>query len=313
MSARGRSPRGDQGRDAAASPLPGSSWDDAATDAARGGDLRSWEHLIRRHQEVVFRTASLTTRDPGLAGWSTEVTFVRAFRALRTLEPEASIRPWLMGVATAVARSHVREAGLARDSRQADPHVYPMLPAASVHLDPTIPRPTPTEMTALHEAFDRLADQDRVVLASRYAFGLTRSDAASRLGIADDEVEGRLVAAITRLRTRVTGSPGVARDDRASRVTPEMPSDRLAALGDDQLGRLTMAVVTSALPWTPDVAVAVCTRLAREAAAYPEHVGAQGWTAEIAADPSARSSSPRSNLGLRSDVRRWTVASARRP
>jgi len=169
-------------------------------------------------------------------------------------------------------------------------------------------------MTALHEAFDRLADQDRIVLASRYAFGLTRSDAASRLGIADDEVEGRLVAAITRLRTRVTGSPGVAGDDdRASRVTPEISSDRLAALGDDQLGRLTMAVVMSTLPWTPDVAVAVCTRLAREAAAYPEHGGAQGWTVEMAADPSARSSSPRSTLGLRPDVRRRTVASARRP
>jgi hypothetical protein len=56
-----------------------------------------------------------------------------------------------------------------------------------------------------------------------------------------------------------------------ARPMPGSHASRLLVLGDDQLASLAVAVVMSALPWTPDVTAAVCDRLAREATAYPEH------------------------------------------
>jgi hypothetical protein len=45
----------------------------------------------------------------------------------------------------------------------------------------------------------------------------------------------------------------------------------LGGFSDDQLGSVTVALVVSELHWTPDVASAVMDRIARDAAAYPEH------------------------------------------
>ncbi len=259
-----------------ARPLPdGRGWEDAATEAARRGDLRAWEHLTRRHQEVVFRTAYLTTRDSASAEEVTKLVFMRAFWSLRSLEHGAALRPWLMGITATAARSHTRELALRRDAKMPIPDPCRRVPATPIHLDAGVPRPTPAGHAALFDAFDALADEDRLIIASRYSFGLSRADAAARLGISADLLDGRLGAALTRLRGRLAEMTAMATgsgSDGASRSGAGPRESRFASLDGDRLGSLTMAVVMSELAWTPDVAPVICARLAREAVTYPEHL-----------------------------------------
>jgi hypothetical protein len=180
-----------------------------------------------------------------------------------------------MGITVTVARAQLREAGRQRDARVPVRQASPLRPARLTPLDPAIPRPTPAEGAALHDAFDGLADEDRLVLASRYCFGFTRTDAATFLGIAAEHVDDRLAATAARLRRQAGASlPTAADHGPPARPMAGPGTSRLLALGDDQLASLAVAVVMSALPWTPDVTAAVWDRLAREATAYPEHAAA---------------------------------------
>jgi len=257
--------------------------EEVVIDAASGGDLRAWEDITRRHQEVVFRSAYLATRDSASAEEATKVAFMRAYRSLRSLESGAALRPWLIGIATTVARAHVREMAQRRDAKASDPSPCPRVPATPIYVDPGVPRLTPLEHDAIANAFDGLVDEDRLIIASRYSFDLSRADAAARLGIGPDEIDDRLGAAIGRLRIRIaemmamTMSPD---SDGRSHPRPGLRVDHFASLQDDQLGSTTMAAVMSELPWTPDVAPVVCSRLAREAIAYPEQFVARATAAK---------------------------------
>ena len=62
---------------------------------------------------------------------------------------------------------------------------------------------TPLERQTLAEAFDRLGEEDRLVLAARYLFGLDRDAAANALSIASGLVDEHLDGAVKRLRTRL--------------------------------------------------------------------------------------------------------------
>jgi RNA polymerase sigma-70 factor, ECF subfamily len=271
-------------------------WDERALEAARAGDLRAWAHLVRRHQDLVFRTAWVVTRDSSMAEDATKAAFVRAFRSLRSLEPGASPRPWLMGITMGVGRSLVREAGRARDAKPPEPDPAPRLPAL-VRVDPTLPRPLPAEEAALHDAFDGLTDQDRVVLLARYRYGLRRSEAATLLAVPEAEVDEGLAATASRLRRRLEETVA-----RGADTTPSGPAPlaRLLVLSDDQLASLAVVVAFASPPWTPDVSAVVCDRLAREAAAYPDHrPGASGpgrdaGEPRAAPDPGSTSRSRRS-------------------
>ncbi|MFV2064692.1 MAG: sigma factor, partial [Chloroflexota bacterium] len=284
--------------------------EEAAVEAARRGDLRAWEHVIRLHQELIFRTAYLATRDPEIADETTRGAFARAFRALPNLEHGMALRPWLMGIAASVARMRLREMTQRKDARLPDPDPSPRRAATPVALDAAIPRPTPLEHEALVIAFDSLADEDRLLIVSRHSFGLSRSEMAARLGIPPETVGHRLGAAIDSLRARLADAIGVAVDGTLTRATP-LHAAHFASTQDYQLGAITAAAVVSELPWTPDVAPLVCSRLAREAVAYPEQFARDARETSVAAASATRDkgSSPRNGLESRKALR----AAAGRP
>ena len=63
---------------------------------------------------------------------------------------------------------------------------------------------TPAEQQALTEAFDRLGEEDRLVIAARYLLGMSRDDAANALSLGSGLVDEQLAGAVTRLRARMT-------------------------------------------------------------------------------------------------------------
>jgi RNA polymerase sigma-70 factor (ECF subfamily) len=174
--------------------------------AARSSDLHAWETLVRRHQGFAFLCAYLTTRDPQVAAVAIQEAFVRAYRALPSLESESALRPWLMGIVATVSRSKKRQTAQQRDARYVEPQRFRRVPAEQLAPSVAHATPTPLEQEALLGAFDRLGDADRELVASRYVLGLTRSEIVAYLGISEHDLDARLQAALSRLRTYLAGA-----------------------------------------------------------------------------------------------------------
>lgn len=162
---------------------------------------------MRRYQEAVYRVCWLVVRDSDLAQQATLSTFVRAYRALPSYDEELGLLPWLIRIAAGESRQQRRESGRPNRSdrppeRQDAPH-FPASPVPGLAGTATM---TPLERQTLAEAFDRLGEDDRLVLAARYLFGLNRDEAASALSIASGLVDEHLEGATSRLRSRLAVS-----------------------------------------------------------------------------------------------------------
>jgi len=208
---------------------PGEPADTALVEAARRGDLHAWERLVRRYQEPVYRAAWLIVRDSDLAEAATLSTFVRAYRALPSYEPELGLLSWLIRIAAGESRQQRRESGRpTRSSRPAEKTQGPSFSATAVPGLAEAAGLTPAECQGVAEAFDRLGEEDRMVIATRYLFGLGKDDAASALSIASGLVDEHLNSAIGRLRARMA-SALTQIESRPSSLTG-VPDDQLAAV-----------------------------------------------------------------------------------
>ena len=66
---------------------------------AQRGDNAAWEHIVRSHQEAVFRLAYLYTGDEADAGDVAQETFIRAYKALERFDTTRKLKPWLLSIA----------------------------------------------------------------------------------------------------------------------------------------------------------------------------------------------------------------------
>lgn len=172
--------------------------------AARRGDLFAWEHLVRRYQEAIFRIAYLVVRDTALAEAAAQSTFIRAYRALPSYQDDLGVMPWLFRIAAGESRQQRRESGRPRQSSRPVEHAGgPHFPASAVPGVAETANLLPAERAAVGEAFERLGEEDRLTIAARYLFGLSREDAAKSLSIAVSLVDEHLQAAVKRLRLRM--------------------------------------------------------------------------------------------------------------
>ncbi len=187
--------------------VPGEPADATLVEAARRGDLHAWERLVRRYQESVYRVAWLIVRDSDLAEAAALSAFVRAFRALPSYDEQVSLLPWLIRITGGEARQQRRESGRPTpSSRPVERQPTPHFPASAVPGMAQAAGLTIHERGAVTEAFDRLGEEDRLVLAARYLLGLSRDDAASALSVASALVDERLEGALKRLRSRMAAA-----------------------------------------------------------------------------------------------------------
>ncbi len=178
--------------------------DAALADAARRGDLHAWERLVRRYQEPVYRVAWLIVRDSELAETATLSTFVRAFRALPSYKEDVGMLPWLIRIAAGESRQQRRESSRpSRSSRPVEKMQGPHVPATPVAGLAQAAGLSPSDQNVIAEAFDRLGEDDRLIIAARYLLGLNRDAAAGALSIASSVVDERLGTALKRLRARM--------------------------------------------------------------------------------------------------------------
>src|SRR5690349_15216550 len=76
---------------------------------ARRGDVMAYEALVRAHQDVALRTASLFAPD-GEADDAVQDALVKAYRALGRFRAGSPFRPWLLQIVANEARNRRRSA-----------------------------------------------------------------------------------------------------------------------------------------------------------------------------------------------------------
>ena len=166
---------------------------------AQRGDVAAYEEVVRRYQEVAFRTAYVITGSGPDAEDAVQEGFVKAYRALATFRAGAEPRPWLLRIVANEARNRIRSAGrrqrlalrLAEGYRPGD--AAPSPEAAAVAAE---------ERRRLLQLVNGLSEEDRLVIASRYFLELSGEETAAALGIPEGTVKSRLSRALSRLRHR---------------------------------------------------------------------------------------------------------------
>jgi RNA polymerase sigma-70 factor (ECF subfamily) len=177
--------------------------DDTPTEAqliarARQGDLAAYEDLVRRHQEVAFRTAVLLAGGAMEADDAVQDAFLKAHAALGRFRSDAPFRPWLLAIVANEARNRRRASGRRQALALRIAEDRPVGEAAPSPEAAVLDHEQRTELLA---ALERLRPEDREVVACRYLLQLSEAETAEVLRCPKGTVKSRLSRALARLRT----------------------------------------------------------------------------------------------------------------
>jgi RNA polymerase sigma-70 factor (ECF subfamily) len=78
-----------------------------------------FETVVAAHHAEIHRYLVRATSRPGDADDLSQETFVRAYKAYRSLPPDANVRAWLFAIATNLCRNHYRAEGRRRQAMAA--------------------------------------------------------------------------------------------------------------------------------------------------------------------------------------------------
>lgn len=177
---------------------------------AQEGDVSAYEQLVRRFQEVAFRTAYLVTGNAAEAEDAAQEAFVKAYYALARVHPGAPFRPWLLRIVANEASNRRRAAG-----RRAS-----LALRAGDGSDAEGAAPSPETLSIAHErravlldALRDLREEDRRIIAYRYFLDLSEAEMATALACPRGTVKSRLARALGRLKEQLVsrdraGTPG---------------------------------------------------------------------------------------------------------
>jgi RNA polymerase sigma-70 factor (ECF subfamily) len=153
----------------------------------RSGDLASFDRLVERHRDVVYRVAARIVGPDDAADVSQDA-FLRAFHRLDQLAGGASFRAWLLQITHNAAVSHV-------ERRRPEP-VDPAAPEAESPGDTSV---TPAAMLEQRERVRRLEAKIRLlrvehrsVLVLRDVEGLSYEEIGAATETPIGSVKGRL-------------------------------------------------------------------------------------------------------------------------
>jgi RNA polymerase sigma factor (sigma-70 family) len=156
----------------------------------------AFEVLVERHGPMVLRVCRGVLRDEHAAEDAFQATFLVLARKARTIWVKDSLGSWLHGVAQRVAaRARSDTMRRRRHERQAAERAAEAIPDRFHQSD--------TE-AILGEEIARLSEKYRAPIVLCYLEAMSYEEAASRLGLTEDALRGRLARARERLRARLT-------------------------------------------------------------------------------------------------------------
>ncbi len=164
---------------------------------ARGGDVRAYESLVRRYQDLAYRTARLITGSAADAEDATQEGLVKAWHALDRFRSQAPFRPWLLAIVANEARNR-RRSGRRQDDLAL--RVAGARPSGDAAPSPEAAALAGERRRALLEAVARMPERDRLVIAARFFLELSERETAEVLGCRRGTVKSRISRALARLR-----------------------------------------------------------------------------------------------------------------
>ena len=163
-------------------------------DRAARGDEVAFARIVDAHHDDMARVAFVVCGDVELAQEAVQSAWPKAWQKLGTIRDPERLRPWLVSIAAnearqlarARARRWIRETPIEDDvHRSRDPA------DRAAHLD-------------LANALAALDPDDRIVVALRYAAGLTSDEIGRVLGITGGGARARIQRVLARLRTELS-------------------------------------------------------------------------------------------------------------
>jgi RNA polymerase sigma factor (sigma-70 family) len=182
--------------------------DQELVERARGGDARAYEALVRRYQDLAFRTAWVIVGTAADAEDAAQEGFVKAWSALSRFRAGAAFRPWLLAIVANEARNR-RRGG--RRQEDLAVRVAEDRPSGDAAPSPEAAALAGEQRRLLLAAVKRLPEADRQVIACRYFLDLSEAEAAAALGCRRGTVKSRLSRAVARLRDAMGAAPSLQR------------------------------------------------------------------------------------------------------
>jgi RNA polymerase sigma-70 factor (ECF subfamily) len=174
---------------------------------ARGGDVRAYESLVRRYQDIAYRTACLITGSAADAEDATQEGLVKAWYALDRFRSDAAFRPWLLTIVANEARNR-RRSGRRQDDLAM--RVAEARPSGDAAPSPEAAALADERRRALLRAIAGMPERDRRVIAARFLLELSERETAEVLGCRPGTVKSRVSRALTRLRLTLDDRNGRA-------------------------------------------------------------------------------------------------------
>ncbi|WP_405012528.1 RNA polymerase sigma factor [Kitasatospora sp. NBC_01539] len=196
----------------------------------RSGDPDAFAELFDSYARTVYNHAFRLTGDWSVAEDVMSAAFMEAWRLRCTVEPDGgSLRPWLLGVATNLARNHCRSNRRYRAAAAAAAAAVAPVPD---HADEVVGRLDDRRRIAVTLAqLSTLRRPEREVLLLCLSENLEYAEAAQVLGIPVGTVRSRLSRARAKLRKladaelkgnrrELADRPRQTHGDRANAVRP---------------------------------------------------------------------------------------------
>jgi RNA polymerase sigma-70 factor (ECF subfamily) len=178
--------------------------DDNLIGRVKRDDRKAFEALVRRYQDVAFRTAWIIVRDAQDAEDVTQAAFIKAWLAIDRFHAGAPFRPWLLRIVANEAKNSVQSRRRHRlhTATDADPDRET---GHAISLEQQVL--DNEQAQGLIDHINHLNDQDRTVIYCRYALDLPEAEIASILDCPRGTVKSRLHRALGRLRDRLEDAP----------------------------------------------------------------------------------------------------------
>ena len=155
------------------------------------GDEVAFARIVSAYHGEMHRICVFVSRDAAVAEEAVQGAWLIAWRKLGSIKDPARLRPWLVSIAVNQAKDLMR-----KRRRRAEIEVVADASAETGGRDPA----TGVDSMDLEAALERLAPDERALLAMRYVAGFNATELAEALGISPSGTRSRLEKLITGLR-----------------------------------------------------------------------------------------------------------------
>jgi len=171
---------------------------------AQAGDRAAFAAIVRAYQTPALRLATIICGDSTEAYDIVQEAFVSAYQSLPKIRASDALRPWLMRIVANQAKNSQRSRWRrdARTQRHAQLRRDDVAAIDDLALDSVVAE-------ALLRAVGELPGNDRTVIACRFFAGMTETETALALGVANGTVKSRTARALARLRAGMPEGSGL--------------------------------------------------------------------------------------------------------